>query len=111
MNVFEVFVAEVKVPLVEAVPGVKLVDPLHKSFAGAGAGILNEFELPEAVNPELVKLSVALFTAAVLVAVKPANVTTPLEAATPVVPPNVQVPASLLAAVTDALLVVTVFPY
>ena len=74
-----------------------------------GAGILNEEELAEVRLPE-VKAIVAPLTAPALVAVKPVKVAVPPAAALVVVPPNVQLPASALAAVTLAVLVVAL-PY
>ena len=62
------------------------------------------------VRPVEVKVMVALVTAAALVAERLLKVADPLTAATVVVPPNVQLPTSPLAAVTLTVLVVA-FPY
>ena len=103
-----VFVALTIVPLIAVAFTVMVVALEHKSFAGAGTGIL---KVPDVipVKPALEKAIVAPVTAAALVAVKPLKVVVPLTAATEDVPPKVQVPAPT-AAVIEAVLVVA-FPY
>jgi len=70
-----------------------------------GAGILNVEEVAGVRMPE-VKVIVAPLTAPALVAVNPVKLAVPPAAALVVVPPKVQLPASPLAAVTLAVLVV-----
>ena len=90
------------------IPFERLIELLHKSFAGGGATILNVLDVTPVKAVE-VKVIVAPVTAAALVAVKPEKVVVPDVAATEVVPPKVQVPAPT-AAETLAVLVVA-FPY
>ena len=101
-------VADTVVPDTAAAPTLKTFAFAHKSFTGAGAIILNAFEVAE-VNPGEVKVMVALATAAALVAVKLVYVAVPLTAESPKVPPIVQVPEPT-DAVTIAVLAV-VLPY
>ena len=105
----DVAVVAVVVPEVALALTVKEVALAHKSFAGAGAGILKVAEVTD-VKPVLVKIIVALLTAAALVAVKLVKVAKPEEAVFGVVPPKVHVPAPTVAT-TEAVLDVTVFPY
>ena len=85
-----------------------LIALAHKSFAGGGVGIANEFEVT-LVKPGLLKIIFALKTAIELLAVNPLKVVTPADAATEVVPFNVHVK---LSAVADTVAVLdVVFPY
>ena len=108
VNVLVVVVAATNEPDVVPPFTTMLVALAHKSFAGGGVGIANEFEIT-LVKPGLLNIIFALVTAAVLVAVRPLNVDTPAEAATDDVPFNVHVKLSATADTIPVLAVILLY--